>query len=58
MYLRFHYFVDLLAGAVVALLGWWIAEKYEAATGDQPMLAAELSNPNMKLAHYNPSQAL
>jgi membrane-associated phospholipid phosphatase len=26
MYLRFHYFVDLLAGMVVALIGWWMAE--------------------------------
>jgi membrane-associated phospholipid phosphatase len=28
LYLRFHYFVDLLAGAAVALVGWWIAQKY------------------------------
>jgi membrane-associated phospholipid phosphatase len=28
VYLRFHYFVDLLAGAVVALVGWWVARKY------------------------------
>jgi membrane-associated phospholipid phosphatase len=28
LYLRFHYFVDLLAGVVVALAGWWVAEKY------------------------------
>jgi Zn-dependent protease with chaperone function len=26
--LRFHYFVDLLAGVGVALVGWWIAQKY------------------------------
>jgi len=32
LYLRFHYFVDVLAGAVVALAGWWMAEEYEAAT--------------------------
>jgi len=31
MYLRFHYLVDLLAGAVVALAGWWVAKAYEAA---------------------------
>lgn len=29
VYLRFHYFVDLLAGVVVALIGWWVARKYE-----------------------------
>ena len=28
LYLRFHYFVDLLAGAAVALVGWWTAQKY------------------------------
>jgi membrane-associated phospholipid phosphatase len=28
LYLRFHYFVDLLAGVAVALAGWWIAQKY------------------------------
>lgn len=28
VYLRFHYFVDLLAGVVVALIGWWTARKY------------------------------
>jgi membrane-associated phospholipid phosphatase len=30
LYLRFHYFVDLLAGVVVGLIGWWTAQKYEA----------------------------
>jgi hypothetical protein len=38
LYLRFHYFVDLLAGTVVALAGWWMAEKYAAATRNQPMM--------------------
>jgi hypothetical protein len=46
MYLRFHYFVDLPAGVVVALAGWWMAEKYEAATGNQPMLAAGINDRN------------
>jgi len=32
LYLRFHYFVDLLAGVGVALVGWWMAEQYEAST--------------------------
>jgi len=32
VYLRFHYFVDLLAGVAVALLGWWVARKYAAAS--------------------------
>lgn len=44
MYLRFHYFVHVLAGMVVALVGWWMAEKYEASTGNQPMLATEISD--------------
>ena len=28
LYLRFHYFVDLLAGVAVALVGWWTAQAY------------------------------
>ncbi|HWM70185.1 MAG TPA: phosphatase PAP2 family protein [Steroidobacteraceae bacterium] len=28
LYLRFHYFVDLIAGVAVALVGWWTAQKY------------------------------
>lgn len=28
LYLRFHYFVDLLAGVAVALIGWWTAQAY------------------------------
>jgi membrane-associated phospholipid phosphatase len=35
LYLRFHYFVDLLAGIVVALIGWWTAQKYEAGLSSQ-----------------------
>ena len=42
MYLRFHYFVDLLAGAAMALAGWWMANKYATATNDQPMFTAEM----------------
>ncbi|MEI7534525.1 MAG: phosphatase PAP2 family protein [Verrucomicrobiae bacterium] len=45
MFLRFHYFVDLLGGAVVALAGWWMAQKYADATQSQPMLASEVANP-------------
>jgi hypothetical protein len=30
MYLRFHYFVDLLAGVAVALIGLWAAHRYES----------------------------
>jgi membrane-associated phospholipid phosphatase len=33
MYLRFHYFVDILAGVAVALVGWWTAQRYEASIG-------------------------
>jgi membrane-associated phospholipid phosphatase len=43
LYLRFHYFVDLLAGVVVALAGWGMAQCYETATREQPMLAAEVN---------------
>lgn len=39
VYLRFHYFVDLLAGVAVALIGWWMANKYAAATDRHPMCA-------------------
>lgn len=42
MYLRFHYFVDLLAGAAVALFGWFMARQYDAKTRGQPMLASEI----------------
>jgi len=28
LYLRFHYFVDLIAGVAVALVGWWTAQRY------------------------------
>ena len=45
MFLRFHYFMDLLGGAVVALAGWWMAQEYAAATQSQPMLASEFANP-------------
>lgn len=45
MFLRFHYFVDLLGGAVVALAGWCMAQKYDAATRNQPMLASEMNQP-------------
>jgi membrane-associated phospholipid phosphatase len=31
VYLRFHYFVDLLAGMAAALFGWWMAMAYEAS---------------------------
>lgn len=36
MYLRFHYFVDLLAGAVIALFSWGMAQAYDAQTRQQP----------------------
>jgi membrane-associated phospholipid phosphatase len=40
MYLRFHYFMDLLAGVVIALAGWWMAQEYEVSIHSQPMSAA------------------
>jgi membrane-associated phospholipid phosphatase len=42
LYLRFHYFVDELAGMAAALAGWWMAEKYAAATNRQPKFANEV----------------
>ena len=45
MFLRFHYFVDLLAGTVVALAGWWMAQAYDAKTQKHPMLASEIDPP-------------
>jgi hypothetical protein len=47
LYLRFHYFVDLLAGVVVALAGWCVALKYGSATASQPMLASEIRAPQI-----------
>lgn len=44
MYLRFHYFVDLLGGAAVALAGWGMARAYAAQTKGQPMLASEIKH--------------
>jgi len=41
LYLRFHYFVDLLGGAAVALAGWWMAQRYAAVTRHQPLFAGE-----------------
>ena len=43
LYLRFHYFVDVLGGIVVALAGWWMAQRYDAATQAQPMLSTEIN---------------
>jgi membrane-associated phospholipid phosphatase len=42
LYLRFHYFVDELAGMAAALAGWWMAEKYAAATNRQSKFANEV----------------
>jgi len=36
MYLRFHYFVDLLAGLVVGLVGWWVALLFERSAPQAP----------------------
>jgi membrane-associated phospholipid phosphatase len=33
LYLRFHYFVDILAGVAVALVGWWAASTYDGGIG-------------------------
>jgi membrane-associated phospholipid phosphatase len=39
LYLRFHYFVDLLAGVAVALIGVWTANRYAQASLEQPLEA-------------------
>jgi membrane-associated phospholipid phosphatase len=49
MFLRFHYFVDLIAGAIVALVGWWMAQKYDEAARGQPMLSSEINE--RKVSH-------
>ncbi|HTV62568.1 MAG TPA: phosphatase PAP2 family protein [Verrucomicrobiae bacterium] len=36
MYLRFHYFVDVLAAAVLALASWFMAEAYDASRQISP----------------------
>jgi hypothetical protein len=41
MFLRFHYFVDLLGGAAVALAGWVMAQAYDRQTRNQPMPGCE-----------------
>ena len=47
MFLRFHYFVDLIAGAIMALAGWWMAQAYDAQTRNEPMLAAAPDAPKI-----------
>jgi hypothetical protein len=47
LYLRFHYFVDLLAGVAVALVGWWTARKYAEGRLQQP---AQLPTPSLAVS--------
>ena len=39
LYLRFHYFVDLLAGLGIAILGWWVARAYADSRLEQALQA-------------------
>jgi membrane-associated phospholipid phosphatase len=48
MYLRFHYFVDLLAGVAVALIGWWTAQKYEGGSLGYPLGAYSSSDSDVR----------
>lgn len=41
VYLRFHYFVDVLGGILVALAGWWMALRYDEAAQAEPVLFRE-----------------
>ena len=43
LYLRFHYFVDLLAGLVVALIGWYAAERFERSPSAARVHAEEIA---------------
>lgn len=47
VYLRFHYFVDLLAGVAVALIGRWVARKYAEGRLYQP---AHLPAPSLAVS--------
>lgn len=56
MYLRFHYLVDLLAGVLAALAGWWMAQRYEASTR-RPADAIKQNQPRQELAARQPVPA-
>jgi PAP2 superfamily len=43
LYLRFHYFVDLLAGVAVALVGWWVAREYAYGRLGQSLVRRPIS---------------
>jgi hypothetical protein len=60
VYLRFHYVVDLLTGAVVVLAGWGMGEKYEASTGSLQMLSSRLNNRQQpaRLTRRSPHQSI
>lgn len=46
MYLRFHYFVDLLAGFVVTMIAWWVAKQY-----GQSAVAARINAEELNAIH-------
>ena len=48
MFLRFHYFVDLLAGLVVALAGWGMAQWYERKSGKTGTFNIQHSTSNVE----------
>jgi membrane-associated phospholipid phosphatase len=43
LYLRFHYFVDLVAGFMVTLIAWWVAESYGKSEMAARINAAEFA---------------
>lgn len=45
LYLRFHYFIDLVMGVAVALMGWWTAQKYESSEGLQDLRGGPIERP-------------
>lgn len=44
IYLRFHYLVDLLAAAVLALASWFMAQRYDTSAAVLPPAGSETKN--------------
>jgi|DewCreStandDraft_2_1066082.scaffolds.fasta_scaffold00009_342 membrane-associated phospholipid phosphatase len=57
LYLRFHYFVDLLAGLGIAVIGWWVARAYAVSKLEAACQAETeaLRVERTRARQYNPS---